>query len=761
MAKRWTILIAASLAALLSFLSPAPVTRADIFQWEYINPADPSQGKQPSTMLAPDGAGVSAETGANLSYRDLTMAYLIGANLSPGIDSNYNSYDSDLTGANLTQADLTNANLIRAKLTNANFTQADLVNAKLFLATLTNANLSRANLTNAEFRGASLVNANLSQANLTNADFDGTLSPYYSAGEADLTGANLSGANLTNANFRNVPLTGATLTGAEVRRANFSRNTTDPLALPGLTVAQLSSTASYQAHDLTGIKLEFNLLAGVNLAGQNLTNAAFYAADLTGANLTGAQVRGADLRGRFTADQLYSTASYQARQLSGISLHYLPGANLSGQDLTFARFLGDFAGANFSRANLTYSSFQTPYGGTLANADFSHANLNGAGVQADLTGANFTSAEVRGANFSYSTLTKAQLYSTASYQAQDLTGIILRQTNNLAGVNLAGQNLTKADFAGAMLANANFSQANLTSASFAVNYPYEAADLTGANLSQANLRNADFGGYDDDFYGYRDGAKLAGANLTGADARGANFYLARMDGAITTNLIQPDGHVAGLDLTSGALLLVRDYDGNPASTPPTGPLPIVVEEHLTMDATGTLRLVFDADPWDSTISFAPGISVALGGALELTFAPDVDVATQSGRTIDLFDWTGVTPTGAFTVSSPYAWDLSKLYTTGEVTLTSVGGTMPGDFNNDGEVDAADLLKWQGDFGENGSSDADNDNDSDGADFLAWQRQLGGGSPTASTAQHVPEPIGASLAVATLLVAISSGRCRRA
>jgi hypothetical protein len=30
---------------------------ADIFQWEYINPADPSDGKQQSTTLAPDGDG--------------------------------------------------------------------------------------------------------------------------------------------------------------------------------------------------------------------------------------------------------------------------------------------------------------------------------------------------------------------------------------------------------------------------------------------------------------------------------------------------------------------------------------------------------------------------------------------------------------------------------------------------------------------------------------------------------------------------------
>ena len=29
------------------------------------------------------------------------------------------------------------------------------------------------------------------------------------------------------------------------------------------------------------------------------------------------------------------------------------------------------------------------------------------------------------------------------------------------------------------------------------------------------------------------------------------------------------------------------------------------------------------------------------------------------------------PTGAFAVSSPYTWNLSNLYTTGEVTLTAV------------------------------------------------------------------------------------------
>jgi len=54
----------------------------------------------------------------------------------------------------------------------------------------------------------------------------------------------------------------------------------------------------------------------------------------------------------------------------------------------------------------------------------------------------------------------------------------------------------------------------------------------------------------------------------------------------------------------------------------------------------------------------------------------------------------------------------------------MSSTTPGDFNRDGDVDAADLTEWRGDFGPNGGSDADGDGDSDGTDFLTWQRQIG-------------------------------------
>lgn len=66
-----------------------------------------------------------------------------------------------------------------------------------------------------------------------------------------------------------------------------------------------------------------------------------------------------------------------------------------------------------------------------------------------------------------------------------------------------------------------------------------------------------------------------------------------------------------------------------------------------------------------------------------------------------------------------------------------------DFDEDGDVDAADLAKWKLGFGvkldaTHMQGDADGDADVDGADFLTWQRQLGSATTATATAA-VPEP----------------------
>ncbi len=78
--------------------------------------------------------------------------------------------------------------------------------------------------------------------------------------------------------------------------------------------------------------------------------------------------------------------------------------------------------------------------------------------------------------------------------------------------------------------------------------------------------------------------------------------------------------------------------------------------------------------------------------------------------------------------------------------------LPGDFDRDGDVDGADLAKWQTEFGINDGSDANVDGDSDGSDYLAWQANFGLDSSTAVAAQVVPEPTSAMLLLIGALVA---------
>ena len=200
---------------------------------------------------------------------------------------------------------------------------------------------------------------------------------------------------------------------------------------------------------------------------------------MTGADFTGAVLRSARLGGSigFTADQLYSTASYQAHDLTGIQFSTiyagsvdLAGWNLVGQNLTGAFFWGArLTDANLSQANLTRAMLYA----NLTDANLSQANLTDADLgYANVTGANFTQSEIRGAHFTGAIgFTAEQLYSTASYQAHDLTGILLgsQSVNDYvdhSGWNLAHQNLSNSSFQNNILTDADLSQANLTAAYF-------------------------------------------------------------------------------------------------------------------------------------------------------------------------------------------------------------------------------------------------------------------------------------------------------
>ncbi len=85
----------------------------------------------------------------------------------------------------------------------------------------------------------------------------------------------------------------------------------------------------------------------------------------------------------------------------------------------------------------------------------------------------------------------------------------------------------------------------------------------------------------------------------------------------------------------------------------------------------------------------------------------------------------------------------------EIDYTALTEQTPGDFDGDGDVDAADLDDWQSFYGVNTGADADRDGDTDGADFLTWQRNFTG--PNMPLIHAVPEPATASIAICLALL----------
>ena len=106
-------------------------------------------------------------------------------------------------------------------------------------------------------------------------------------------------------------------------------------------------------------------------------------------------------------------------------------------------------------------------------------------------------------------------------------------------------------------------------------------------------------------------------------------------------------------------------------------------------------------------------------------------------------------------------DLEWLINPGGITVSLlVNSTLAADFDNDGDVDADDLMTWETHVGTTGGAgraqgDADGDFDVDGADFLRWQQLLGSSAGTVAPVTLVPEPRTLWLSVLGVLIAVYS------
>jgi len=126
------------------------------------------------------------------------------------------------------------------------------------------------------------------------------------------------------------------------------------------------------------------------------------------------------------------------------------------------------------------------------------------------------------------------------------------------------------------------------------------------------------------------------------------------------------------------------------------------------------------------------------------------------------------------------FDISDLvgYNPGSILLTNNQGTNSSmtvlinpdatlddaNFDGDNDIDGADFLTWQRNFGTGtlpSQGDAENDGDVDSKDLTVWEIQYGGTPPLAAAAASVPEPSSASLILLFgLLVGISSRKQRK-
>src|SRR5215212_1116657 len=86
---------------------------ADVFQWQWVDPNDHTLGKERSTMLCADGAGLIPQPGALWGRLDLAQAYLYQADVSHAFFSGCNFSDAYFRQANLAPVLITSSNFQR------------------------------------------------------------------------------------------------------------------------------------------------------------------------------------------------------------------------------------------------------------------------------------------------------------------------------------------------------------------------------------------------------------------------------------------------------------------------------------------------------------------------------------------------------------------------------------------------------------------------------------------------------------------------
>ncbi len=204
-----------------------------------------------------------------------------------------------------------------------------------------------------------------------------------------------------------------------------------------------------------------------------------------------------------------------------------------------------------------------------------------------------------------------------------------------------------------------------------------------------------------------------------------------------------------------AIVELQSIDSVPIGAPFT-------EEEIV--ATTTFRPPFPSDE-----VLVPFSATLLPGSYALVFGTGLFGATGEGALHNGPDQPDIPPTNLSSfiywsipdTGQPFEWRLNLASNIRVVIEAHV--LIPGDYNNDGNVDSEDYQVWRAGFGSttNFAADGNGDHAVDAADYVVWRANVGAGAGGTSARSSVPEPAAWMLMAVAAILQVAARFRRRA